>query len=89
MASPDPQRCLPKIGGIIKRFLPKAIPQSSASFLLNGSEFLRSKYAGELAVREEFPEAIIFRWHIFSFDVSVSVGVNLDFNYRIMLPLIF
>lgn len=61
MASPDPQRCLPKIGGIIKRFLPKAIPQSSASFLLNGSEFLRSKYAGELAVREEFPEAIIFR----------------------------
>jgi len=61
MASPDPQRCLPKIGGLIKRFLPKSIPQSSASFLLNGSEFLRSKYAGELAVREEFPEAVIFR----------------------------
>lgn len=61
MASPEPQRCLPKIGGIIKRLLPKAIPQSSASFLLNGSEFLRSKYYGELAVREEFPEAIIFR----------------------------
>jgi len=61
MASPDPQRCLPKIGGIIKRLLPKSIPQTSASFLLNGSEFLRSKYHGELAVKEEFPEAIIFR----------------------------
>jgi len=61
MASPDPQRCLPKIGGIIKRFIPKFIPQSSATFLLNGSEFLRSKYRGEIAVKEEFPEAIIFR----------------------------
>jgi len=60
-ASPNPQRCLPSVGKYFKRFLPKAIPQTSASFLPNGSQFLRSKYAGELAVREEFPEAIIMR----------------------------
>lgn len=61
MASPDPQRCLPRVGGIIKRLIPKFIPQTSASFLLNGSEFLRSKYHGEIAVKEEFPDAIILR----------------------------
>lgn len=34
-------------------------PQSI--FMKNGSEFLRTKYYGEAAVREEFPEAVIFR----------------------------
>jgi hypothetical protein len=29
--------------------------------LKNGSKFLQSKYYGELAVKEEFPEAIVFR----------------------------
>ena len=61
-ASPNPQRCLPPIGKYFKRFLPKSFPQSSASFLPNGSQFYKSKYAGELAVREEFPEAIIMRY---------------------------
>eukprot|EP00088_Acartia_fossae_P011053 TRINITY_DN1553_c0_g1_i1.p1 TRINITY_DN1553_c0_g1~~TRINITY_DN1553_c0_g1_i1.p1 ORF type:complete len:439 (-),score=115.43 TRINITY_DN1553_c0_g1_i1:325-1611(-) len=31
------------------------------AFLKNGSEFLRTKYQGELAVRNEFPDATIFR----------------------------
>lgn len=36
-------------------------PNPTPICLKNGSQFLRSKYYGELAVREEFPEAIIFR----------------------------
>jgi len=36
-------------------------PNPTPHILKNGSGFLRSKYYGELAVREEFPEAIIFR----------------------------
>jgi len=67
MASPDPPRCLPSISGDIWKRLEAPVsralswPESRAAFLPNGSEFLRSKYAGELAVREEFPEAVIFR----------------------------
>lgn len=38
-----------------------ASPQPQPIILENGSQFLRSKYYGELAVREEFPDAIIFR----------------------------
>lgn len=38
-----------------------ANPSPVSIILKNGSQFLRSKYDGELAVREEFPEAIIFR----------------------------
>ncbi|CRK92632.1 CLUMA_CG006167, isoform A [Clunio marinus] len=38
-----------------------ATPNPEPLVYKEGSEFLRSKYAGELAVREEFPEAIIFR----------------------------
>lgn len=30
-------------------------------FIFKGSEFLKAKYYGELAVRDEFPDAIIFR----------------------------
>ena len=36
-------------------------PHPTPWVLKNGSQFLRTKYYGELAVREEFPEAIIFR----------------------------
>lgn len=36
-------------------------PQPDPVILRNGSGFLKSKYFGELAVREEFPDAIIFR----------------------------
>lgn len=38
-----------------------ACPNPTPVCLKNGSEFLRSKYYGEIAVREEFPDAIIFR----------------------------
>lgn len=38
-----------------------ANPDPEPLVYANGSQFLRSKYHGELAVREEFPEAIIFR----------------------------
>ena len=31
------------------------------AFLSRGSEWLRTKYAGELAVRDQFPDATIFR----------------------------
>jgi len=36
-------------------------PNPTPMVLKNGSKFLRTKYLGELAVRDEFPEAIIFR----------------------------
>ena len=38
-----------------------ADPAPVGHLIRDGSEFLRTKYYGELAVREEFPEAIIFR----------------------------
>ena len=38
-----------------------ATPNPEPKILGSGSKFLRSKYYGEQAVREEFPEAIIFR----------------------------
>lgn len=38
-----------------------ASPDPPRVVLKKGSQFLRSKYYGELAVREEFPDAIIFR----------------------------
>ena len=38
-----------------------ASPNPTPIVLKNGSKFLKTKYYGELAVREEFPEAIIFR----------------------------
>lgn len=38
-----------------------ADPAPVGHLVRDGSEFLRTKYYGELAVREEFPEAIIFR----------------------------
>lgn len=38
-----------------------AVPNPQSIFIRGGSKFLKSKYEGELAVREEFPEAIIFR----------------------------
>jgi len=38
-----------------------ADPSPVGHLIRDGSEFLRTKYYGELAVREEFPEAIIFR----------------------------
>jgi len=54
-ASPDPPRKLPKIRMRLMRWL------CGGSWLPNGSEWLRSKFHGEVAVREEFPNAIIFR----------------------------
>lgn len=36
-------------------------PNPEAHYVKGGSKFLKSKYHGELAVREEFPEATIFR----------------------------
>jgi len=38
-----------------------ASPDPERVFLKRGSEWLRTKYAGELAVRDEFPDATIFR----------------------------
>ncbi|VDI17855.1 NADH dehydrogenase (ubiquinone) 1 alpha subcomplex subunit 9 [Mytilus galloprovincialis] len=38
-----------------------ASPNPPECLKKGGSDFLKSKYAGEVAVREEFPEAIIFR----------------------------
>jgi len=38
-----------------------ASPNPETAFLSNGSEFLKTKYEGELAVRNEFPDATIFR----------------------------
>lgn len=36
-------------------------PEPQPVILRNGSQYLKSKYFGELAVKEEFPDAIIFR----------------------------
>ncbi|XP_029644047.1 NADH dehydrogenase [ubiquinone] 1 alpha subcomplex subunit 9, mitochondrial [Octopus sinensis] len=38
-----------------------ASPDPQKIFMKTGSEFLKSKHEGELAVREEFPDATIFR----------------------------
>uniref|UniRef100_A0A2M4BQH8 NADH dehydrogenase [ubiquinone] 1 alpha subcomplex subunit 9, mitochondrial n=1 Tax=Anopheles marajoara TaxID=58244 RepID=A0A2M4BQH8_9DIPT len=38
-----------------------ATPTPQPFFTKEGSKFLQSKYYGELAVREEFPDAIVFR----------------------------
>uniref|UniRef100_A0A1I8G6T8 NADH dehydrogenase [ubiquinone] 1 alpha subcomplex subunit 9, mitochondrial n=1 Tax=Macrostomum lignano TaxID=282301 RepID=A0A1I8G6T8_9PLAT len=38
-----------------------ACPNPAGHVLPEGSEFLRTKFKGEMAVREEFPEAIVFR----------------------------
>ncbi|GAB1601726.1 NADH dehydrogenase [ubiquinone] 1 alpha subcomplex subunit 9, mitochondrial-like [Argonauta hians] len=38
-----------------------ASPDPQKIYMKSGSEFLKSKYEGELAVREEFPEVTIFR----------------------------
>lgn len=38
-----------------------ATPEPESLIYKDGSKFLQSKYFGELAVREEFPDAIIFR----------------------------
>lgn len=38
-----------------------ASPDPQKIYMKTGSKFLKSKYEGELAVREEFPEAIVFR----------------------------
>ncbi|XP_055631727.1 NADH dehydrogenase [ubiquinone] 1 alpha subcomplex subunit 9, mitochondrial [Toxorhynchites rutilus septentrionalis] len=38
-----------------------ASPNPTPILTKEGSQFLKSKYYGELAVREEFPEAVIFR----------------------------
>lgn len=49
----------------VKRFIHlsalNANPSPTPHALRTGSKFYKSKYYGELAVREEFPEAIIFR----------------------------
>ncbi|XP_069134110.1 NADH dehydrogenase [ubiquinone] 1 alpha subcomplex subunit 9, mitochondrial-like [Argopecten irradians] len=38
-----------------------ASPEPKQLFSSEGTEYLRAKYEGELAVREEFPDAIVFR----------------------------
>lgn len=49
----------------VKRFIHLSAlncsPNPTPVVLKNGSQFLKSKYYGELAVREEFPDATIFR----------------------------
>lgn len=49
----------------VKRFIHVSALNASENpephVVKNGSKFLKSKYFGECAVREEFPEAVIFR----------------------------
>ena len=44
---------------MISIYISRAEPERA--FLPRGSEWLRTKYAGELAVRDQFPDATIFR----------------------------
>jgi len=50
-----------KVSRLIHMSALNADPAPVGHIIRDGSEFLRTKYYGEQAVREEFPEAIIFR----------------------------
>ena len=49
------------IGRLIHVSALNSSPKPEPHYVSGGSNFLKSKYAGELAIREEFPEATIFR----------------------------